>query len=228
MTRRSYAQYCGVARALDIVGSRWSLLIVRELLLSPKRFGELLDGLPGIATNLLTERLRELEASGVLERTLDSRSNKVAYQLTPWGEELRETVAALVRWSTPLMVPGPGQDDFRDPWLVLALDAFLREHRSNHRVDVGFAVADVFLVARVGRSGTVIELSEECPDMTVLRCEPDVLLGLASGMLSVSHAVAAGELHGRKEDLEVLFNQGSRSEPDISPSQLRRVARAGA
>ena len=70
---RSYNQYCALARALDVVGERWSLLIVRELLEGPRRFGELLEGLPGIATNLLTERLRSLEEAGVLARRPDGR-----------------------------------------------------------------------------------------------------------------------------------------------------------
>lgn len=109
MAQRSYGQYCGLARALDVVGARWSLLIVRELLVGPARYNELLNGLPGIATNLLASRLRELEEVGVVARTLDTESNGVAYTLTPWGRELRDTVAALVKWSTPLMISGPGR-----------------------------------------------------------------------------------------------------------------------
>ena len=70
---RSYRQYCGLARALDVIGERWSLLIVRELLDGPRRYNELLEGLPGIATNLLTDRLRNLEADGVLRRLDDGR-----------------------------------------------------------------------------------------------------------------------------------------------------------
>jgi len=87
MTKRSYGQYCGLAQALDVVGSRWSLLIVRELLGGPARYGQLQAGLPGIATNLLAERLRELEEAGVVRRQLDTDSNSVAYALTPWGNE---------------------------------------------------------------------------------------------------------------------------------------------
>lgn len=209
MTRRSYDQYCGVARALDVMGSRWGLLIVRELLLGPKRFGELTDGLPGIATNLLTERLRELEASGVVVRTLDTRSNKVAYALTAWGEELREVVAALVRWSTPLMAPGPAADDFRGQWLLVALDAFLRERRSNRRAEVGVAVAGVVLTIRTGRTGTTARQVEEPPTGTVLHCSPEVILGLASGMLTIKQAVEVGVLNGRVEDLEAVFGRAA-------------------
>lgn len=113
MPKRSYGQYCGLARSLDVIGGRWSLLIVRELLVGPARYSELLAGLPGIATNLLIDRLRELEEAGVIQRTLDTDNNSVAYMLTPWGSELRPAVAALVNWSTPLMISGPQGDSFR-------------------------------------------------------------------------------------------------------------------
>lgn len=78
-----YGQYCGCARALDVVGDRWTLLIVRELLVRPARFSELLDGLPGIATNLLSNRLKALQAEGVVEQRLADPG--VVYALTRWG-----------------------------------------------------------------------------------------------------------------------------------------------
>src|SRR5690625_6913914 len=97
---RDYGQYCGLARALDVVGDRWNLLIVRQLLMAPARYGELRDGLPGIATNLLTDRLRDLENAGVLERRLSDGGSAISYALTEWGAQLREPIYALVRWST--------------------------------------------------------------------------------------------------------------------------------
>src|SRR5437867_2803421 len=110
---RSYRQYCALAKALDVVGDRWSLLIVRELLVDPRRYGELLDGLPGIATNLLAERLRELQAAGVVDRDEAGR-----YLLTEWGQGLAEPVYALGRWATPLMAEMAEGDAFRGHWLV--------------------------------------------------------------------------------------------------------------
>lgn len=121
--RRSYGQYCGLARALDVVGDRWNLLIVRQLLVGPARYGQLLDGLPGLATNLLVNRLRDLETAGVIERRLADEGNAISYALTPWGAELREPIDALIRWSTPLMTRGPGGDAFRAEWLIVALQA---------------------------------------------------------------------------------------------------------
>src|SRR4051812_3003527 len=109
---RSYGQYCGLARALDVVGERWVLLIVRELLEGPRRYSELLEGLPVIATNLLADRLKSMEESGVLRRLDDG-----SYALTPWGEELHEAVYALGRWAGPLMAQPKGDDEFRAHWM---------------------------------------------------------------------------------------------------------------
>ena len=98
--KRSYGQYCAVARALDLIGERWTLLLVRELLLGPRRYTDLLRGLPGIGTNLLADRLRELESAGlVARRTLPPPASSSVYELTPLGEGLRATVLELGRWA---------------------------------------------------------------------------------------------------------------------------------
>lgn len=209
MPKRSYGQYCGLARALDVVGARWSLLIVRELLVGPARYSELLAGLPGIATNLLAQRLRELEEAGVVERTLDTESNGVAYRLTPWGGELRGAVASLVTWSTPLMISGPlDTDSFRGHWLVVALDSMLSDRRSDEAATAAVAVDDAVVAVRVDESGTHVELCrDDAEPETVLRGEAAVVLGLASGMLTVDQAISGGDLSGRKEDLALVFGR---------------------
>src|SRR5215218_2135628 len=100
-TMRTYGDGCGVARALDRVGERWALLIVRELLLGPKRFTDLKGGLPNASPNVLSQRLRELEESGVLHwRKLPPPSGATVYELTPWGRELESVVVALARWGS--------------------------------------------------------------------------------------------------------------------------------
>ena len=205
MTRRSYGQYCGLARALDVVGSRWSLLIVRELLAGPARYGQLQAGLPGVATNLLADRLRELEEAGVVQRQLDSDSNGVAYALTPWGCELRGTITALVNWSTPLMVSGPGGDSFRTHWLVVALESLLGSNRTDVSVTVGVEVDGTTVTVRVDETGAHVTLDGDGPPETVLRADPMVVLGLASGMLTVEQAISAGDLRGSKQDLAAAF-----------------------
>lgn len=98
---RSYEDPCGIARALDRVGERWALLVVRELLLGPKRFGDLRAGLPAASPNVLSQRLRELEAAGVVaRRQLPAPASAMAYELTAWGRELEPVLLALARWGS--------------------------------------------------------------------------------------------------------------------------------
>lgn len=120
---KDYGQFCGLARALDVVGDRWTLLIVRELLVGPARFKDLQKGLPGVATNLLTERLTRLAELGIITRRTEG--SRPVYELTEFGEGLRAPIEAFVRWSAPLMFSGPG-DDHADPrWLAIAVPALL-------------------------------------------------------------------------------------------------------
>ena len=96
---RSYGQYCALAKALDVIGDRWTLLLVRDLLLGPKRYKDLLSGLPGIGTNLLADRLKELEATGLIERTvLPPPAGSTVYQLTETGQALEPVMVSLGRW----------------------------------------------------------------------------------------------------------------------------------
>ena len=100
MSRRAYGQYCGFARALELVGERWALLIVRDLLVGPRRFTDLRHGLPRIPTNVLAERLKELEEAGIVQRRVLPRpQSAVVYELTPYGANLEESVMALGRWT---------------------------------------------------------------------------------------------------------------------------------
>jgi len=122
MDRRSYGQYCGVARALDIVGERWTLLIVRDLLLGPRRYSELLHGLPGITTNLLAKRLKEMEAAGLIERVRANTSEAAhAYRLTSLGLGLETAVMALAAWGWHTM-DGAKKGELRQlEWLFVVL-----------------------------------------------------------------------------------------------------------
>src|SRR5580693_5149596 len=98
-TTRTYGDACGIARALDIVGERWALLVVRELLLGPQRFSDLRRALPGASSNLVTDRLRELQRSGVVRRRkLAAPAGSWVYELTEWGQELEPIVLALGGW----------------------------------------------------------------------------------------------------------------------------------
>jgi DNA-binding HxlR family transcriptional regulator len=119
---KSYQQYCSVARALDVVGDRWVLLIVRELLaLGPSRYSDLKRGLPGIATNLLAERLKVMEADGLIERyDAPPPVGTNLYQLTERGRELKDVLHALARWGLERMPAGAQAEDAVQPqWTAL-------------------------------------------------------------------------------------------------------------
>src|SRR5918992_5412949 len=121
---RRYAQFCPVAHALELVGERWALLVVRELLNGPKRYTDLAAALPGIGTNILAGRLRDLEAGGIVQkRRLPPPAAAQVYELTPYGQELREPLYALARWGAKSLGP-PASDDALTPgWLVNAVRA---------------------------------------------------------------------------------------------------------
>jgi DNA-binding HxlR family transcriptional regulator/putative sterol carrier protein len=119
-TRRTYGDGCAIAHGLDLVGERWALLVVRELLLGPKRFTDLKKGLPNASPNVISERLRELERAGVVKREkLPPPASVRVYRLTDWGRELEETVIALGRWAA--RSPSPSDAPVGLDSLVLAL-----------------------------------------------------------------------------------------------------------
>lgn len=117
MANRTYRQYCFLAQAPDLVGERWTLLVVRELLLGPRRFKDLLQGLPGIGTNLLSARLKELEASGIVRRaTLPPPAGSSVYELTDYGQGLWPAVVELTRWGSKA-IDSSEDKVFRSEWV---------------------------------------------------------------------------------------------------------------
>jgi DNA-binding HxlR family transcriptional regulator len=124
---RDYDQYCAMARGLQIIGDRWTLLVVRELLLGDRRFTDLVDGLPGIPRNLLSSRLHDLKEVGLIEQVeLAPPTPVTLYRLTPAGTRLEETVLALTRWGTSYLgVPDHGHR--RGAWLGLLISAWRRD-----------------------------------------------------------------------------------------------------
>lgn len=202
---RGYEQYCGLARALDVVGDRWTLLIVRELLVGPRRFGALRDGLCGIATNLLSQRLRQLEADGIIERKLGAPQDGTRYALTRRGEALRPVVAELIRWSAPLMEFGSGRDTFHPTWLAVALPALLPKG-PRRPVVVGLRTRGTDLTLEAGPEGSAVHLRPGEPCEAILSAEPEVILGLASGALSVRAAIRGGaRVRGDRKALARAF-----------------------
>lgn len=148
---RTYRQYCGLARALDLVGDRWTLLIVRELLiLGPSRYTDLRNGLPGIATNLLVDRLRELENAGLVEREQAAPQVATAlFRLTSRGAALEPVIQALGAWAGPTLGRWEPGEEFRSHWLALPLEL--------HLVDGAPKRPPVTIEVRTGDRPIVIE-----------------------------------------------------------------------
>jgi len=159
--KRSYGDPCGVARALDLVGERWALLVVRELLLGPKRFTDLRAGLPGVSADVLSQRVRELEQAGIVRRAkLPPPAASRVYELTEWGRELEPVVLALGRWGS--RAPLRAGADLSPDALMIALKTVFDPGRAGKRdLSVGIRVGEDRFVARVadGRLDLVREVS---------------------------------------------------------------------
>ena len=204
---RDYGQYCGLARALDVVGDRWNLLIVRELLIGPARYGELREGLSGIATNLLTDRLRDLETDDVIERRLSDDSSAITYALTPWGAQLRDPINGLIRWSTPLMVRGPEGDEFRAEGLLVALPAlFAGRVPADQGVAVGVAVDGVMVQLRATESGVEVARPDGRKLDAVLTADGALVLGLSARVLAFDDVRALVAIEGDESALRTFFD----------------------
>ena len=204
---RRYGQYCGLARALDVIGDRWNLLIVRQLLVGPARYGQLLDGLPGVATNLLADRLRDLETAGVIKRQLADQGNAIVYSLTPWGAELREPIEGLIRWSTPLMVRGPDGDVFRAEWLMVALRALLARTTTRRSATVAVDVGEELIAVRVTRTSVQVIAHDGRDVDATIRADPSVILGLAAGELRVDQIAALATIEGDQNAIGTVFDR---------------------
>jgi DNA-binding HxlR family transcriptional regulator len=188
---RSYAQLCGIATALDVVGDRWALLVVRDLMLGPLRFGDLAAGLPGIGTNTLTARLKQLEAAEVVHRRLADRAT--VYELTPYGHELEPILMALGRWGSRSMARLPAQVATRSRWLVAGMLAFRDSPRRTARPTIwALNLSDgPFTVRAAGREVTIVAGAAQRPDHTVTAADAD-LHALLTGQITTDAAIASG------------------------------------
>jgi len=203
---KSYGQYCALARALDVIGDRWTPLVVRELLGGPRRYSELLEGLPGIATNLLADRLRSLEERAVVARDDDGR-----YVLTDWGQGLSEPLYALARWAAPLMAQPVGNDAFRGDWLAHPVKVIFEgtdPRRPNLTVEVRTGGAPV-TIESAGGEVRVRPGPAPAPDL-VLTGPPDGIVGLLAGKLDPTAAARRGvEIQGDARRLAKLRPVGT-------------------
>ena len=188
---RSYGDQCGVARSLDVIGERWALLIVRELLLGPKRFNDLLAGLDGASPNVISQRLRELTGSGVIrQRDLGPPARVRVYELTDWGRELEPVVLHLGQWGTRAPLPEGARWGLDS--LLLALQATADPLVVNGRYELRVG-ADVFTVDGTSGSVRVRRGTADRPD-AALTTDADTLHAVALGKRSIAETAESGDL----------------------------------
>ena len=218
-TKRSYGEACRFAYALDLIGERWALLVVRELLLGPKRFTDLRRGLPKASPNILSERLRELEQGGVVHRRkLPPPAAVQVYELTEWGEQLEPIVTQLGAWGARSPVRPASQEIGADS-IVLALRSLfdpeaaaglvasyelrLGEERFHVEVDRGE------LQLRRGRS--------EAPAMAI-ETDPGTLAALLTGQLPLDEALASGaaSIEGTRKEAKRFLALFPMPEPQLT------------
>lgn len=181
--RRWYDDACGTALALELVGERWALMIVRELMFGPRRFSEIRNALPGLSANVLTQRLEGLEESGILvKRKLPPPANAQVYELTPWGYEAEVTLQVLGRWAV--------RSPEHDPTLGLSAASAMMSLRTMHNAEmagdldftVGFRMGegDEFL-ARYNRAGIEIARGSTAGADVVFEGPPPAIAGAVYG-----------------------------------------------
>jgi DNA-binding HxlR family transcriptional regulator/putative sterol carrier protein len=193
---RPYRHYCAVAKALDAIGERWSLLVVRELLAGPKRYTDLQAGLPGIATDILATRLRDLEKAGILARgTLAPPAASTVYELTPFGAGLGPAITELARWGMQLLGERDADDAFRSHWFAMPLSTMFRPDRAaGTTLTVQFETDDGTLHARVeDRDLRVLPGPADAADV-VVRADVDTLAAVVREPATAAAATAAGRL----------------------------------
>ncbi len=211
MTTKTYNQYCAIAHALDIVGERWSLLVIRNLLIAPQRFSDLRRGLPGVSTNILADRLKLLEKHGVITtRYLPPPAASTVYKLTEHGRGLTKTLTALARWGSVMLgEPKEGQAVvtesvgfmlqgvfWRDAYLDLELSCNVRVNDKIYEQTFG---------VKLGPNGVELVDPLREPDIEIRAgLEPLNLLSSRQRRLDELVAVNAVEIVGSEEKVRSL------------------------
>jgi DNA-binding HxlR family transcriptional regulator/putative sterol carrier protein len=206
---RKFDQYCPVAHAVSLVGERWSLLIVRELLHGPKRYTDLTHGLPGIGTNILAARLRDLEESGVVQkRTLPPPAASTVYELTEYGAGLKEALYALARWGARTIGP-PGPDDELYPeWGLNALPALFNAEAARALTETYALVVDGDpFTARIVNGALLASIGAAEDADVLVEVDMETFFALASGELAPKDAAKSGRarVQGNHEALQRCF-----------------------
>lgn len=195
MNNKSYNQFCGLAYALDIVGERWTLLIVRELFAGPRRYTDLMGGLPGISTNLLSERLRALEQQGLIcKRVLPPPAASTVYELTDLGRGLENALLALGKWGSQFVPQQPVED------VVLSANSYALTLKTFFKHEQARAMDDIYElhigeeVLRVHIHAGKIDVEQGMAPNAVMKLHTDIgtYLGLLAGGIDPDTAVKQG------------------------------------
>jgi DNA-binding HxlR family transcriptional regulator len=195
VSKRSYKQYCPVAHALDLIGERWAMLIVKELMHGPKRYTDLAEHLPGIGTNILAARLRALEDCGVIEkRKLPPPAASRVYEVTEYGRALKPVMRELALWGARSLGPPTDKDELFEGWLANAIDTMLGPFQTEGTLEfrVGGEVAR--LAGGIAESGAADD-----PDV-VVTAQPEGLFHLL-----IEHRIEGIDVEGDRELLERLI-----------------------
>ena len=201
---KRYGQYCPVAHALDQVGDRWELLVVRELMLGPRRYTDLADALPGIGSNILASRLRDLEDVGIVRKTkLPPPWAVTVYELTEHGRELEPVLRALAGWGARTL----GAPDPSDCWSMYAVHVRFRpEAAVDGTYEIRFVGGETISMEVTDGSLVARKLPAESPDL-VVEAHPEALHALVQGDVSMAAALADGKVEivvGSEQHLEAL------------------------
>ena len=191
---KRYDQFCPIAHALSLVGERWALLVVRELLAGPKRYTDLVHGLPGIGTNILAARLRDLEEAGVVrKRKLPPPAASTVYELTEYGAELNESLYALARWGARTLGPPKPGDELEPDWGLNAIPA-LFDAAAARDLDATWVleVGDDVFTARIADSSVRASCGPAEDADAVIKLDLETFYWLVVGELDPEEALASG------------------------------------
>ena len=196
MSKRVYNQYCAIARSLDVIGERWTLLLIRELMTGPKRFTDLLGHLPGIGTNLLSNRLKELEETDLIAQTrLPAPASSVVYTLTDRGAALEPVLMSLAQWGRPLLGPPREKDKLAPGWLMLAMKKSFKPEAADGIDEVyEYRVDDDIFQVKVQENQIQIEQGLPWQADVVLTTESDALMHVVAGEMDLETALKRGSM----------------------------------
>ncbi|MGF1543216.1 MAG: winged helix-turn-helix transcriptional regulator [Parvularculaceae bacterium] len=221
--KKPYDDGCATAHALDLIGERWALLIVRELVPGPKRFSDLKGALPGISTNILTTRLAELEAGHILvRRKLPPPAGSQVYELTAWGADLEPLIKDIGRWAARSPGLAPGKPMSAASVMLSLRTMFSEERAGDARMSLSLVLGETPCRAEVADSGLTVELGEIAAPDVVVEGDPNLLAGIVYGGLPLEDARAAGlAIRGDEDALRrfaTFFPLPDKAEATFGPS----------